>query len=109
MLGEQTRGPVAALDKELNPLAVGDVVRFIMAGFFLPREQENYGKIVSIDRWGGIKIQMTSPYRFFTSSGRIADYSDFIYFVHHVYCSERRARIYKTTNAGHELFIAKID
>jgi hypothetical protein len=105
----KNREPVVALDKDLKPLAIGDVVRFIMAGFFRPREQENYGKIVSIDRWGGIRIQMTSPYRYFTSSGKIADYTDFIYFVHHRYDHALCARVYEAKNDGHDLFIAKVD
>jgi hypothetical protein len=109
MPAPKTRSPVAAFDKDLNPLVPGDVVRFIMAGFFRPREQETFGKILQIDRWGGIKIQMTSPYRHFTSAGRIADYSDQVYFVHHRYDSSLTARVYHVTLNGHELFISKVD
>ena len=38
------------LDRDLVPLKVGDHVRFIMRGFFHHREQESFGRIVSIDR-----------------------------------------------------------
>lgn len=100
---------LAALDRDLKPLNSGDLVRFIMAGFFLPREQENYGRIIAIDRWGGIRIKTSSPYRHFTSIKTIADYSEEIYFVHHRYDSALKARVYQMPFKGHELFVAKID
>jgi hypothetical protein len=100
---------IEALDKDLNPLTVGDQVSFIMAGFFRDREQECFGKIISIDQWGGISIQVVGTYRHFTSQGQIGLTSSYVYFVHHRYDSKLRARIYEATNNGHTLYIAKLE
>jgi hypothetical protein len=97
------------LDRELRQLEVGDLVRFVMAGFYLPREQENFGKIERIDQWGGIHIKLATPYRHFTSTKSVGAVSNQIYFVHHRYDSEAKARIYSINNQGHELFISKAD
>jgi hypothetical protein len=98
-----------ALDKDLKPLAVGDQVSFVMAGFFLHREQECFGKITAIDEWGGISIQVAGAYRHFTSRGHIGLTSSMVYFVHHRYDSKRRARIYDTTNQDHSIYILKLE
>lgn len=99
---------IQALDRNGDPLQVGDQVRFVMRGFFLPREQESFGSILEIDEMGGISIQMSSPYRHFLSTHQSADTSDQVYFTHHRYDPKQRARIYSIESEGHELFIEKI-
>lgn len=103
------RGPVQTLDKDFRTLKVGDRVRFIMKGHFLPREQENFGIIESIDDHGGITIEMVGVYKHFLTNKRIADHSTKIYFTHHRYDRERHARVYSIEQGGHTLFIASLD
>ena len=95
-----------ALDRDLQPLNVGDHVRFIARGFFHPREQESFGKIVSIDEFGGITITMIAGYKHFLTSKKIGHISETFYFTHHRYDAEKHARIYFVENGPHELFIS---
>jgi hypothetical protein len=106
-----TENPISlkALDRSQRPIVVGDQIRFVMQGYFLPREQESFGKIIEIDAIGGVRIQMTSIYRHFNSKGRLAHVSREIYFVHHQYDSELGARIYSVHLGGHDLYIEKVD
>lgn len=97
------------LDRNLHPLAIGDQVRFVMRGFFLPREQESFGKVIEIDRFGGVRIKMNSVYRHFTSKGRLADVSREVYFVHYEYDANRAARVYRGQSGQHALYIEKVD
>lgn len=97
------------LDRDLVPLKVGDHVRFIMRGFFHPREQESFGRIVAIDECGGIRIKTISGYKRFLSSKKIGEVDDEIYFTHHVYDREKHARIYFVTDGTTELFIAMFE
>jgi hypothetical protein len=99
---------VPALDRQGETLAVGDHVRFIMQGFFLPREQESFGYIDSIDSSGGIKIKMVSIYKHFASNSRPVDKTLSIYFTHHHYDPARKARVYFIQLDGHDLFIEKL-
>ena len=98
-----------ALDRNLQSLFVGDQIRFVMRGYYLPREQESFGKIIEIDKWGGIRVQMVSVYRHFTSKGRPAEQSTEIYFVHHTYDTELKARVYRVNVAEHSLYIEKVE
>ncbi|MEK7357031.1 MAG: hypothetical protein AAB250_11315 [Bdellovibrionota bacterium] len=103
------RGPVQTLDKDFRPLQVGDRVRFIMRGHYLPREQENFGVISMIDESGGITIEMVDVYKHFLTNKRIGDLSKRIYYTHHVYDRERHARVYATEHNGHQLFISQLN
>jgi hypothetical protein len=105
----QPRGPVLTLDKDFRPLKVGDRVRFIMKGHFLPREQENFGIIADIDDHGGITIDMVDIYKHFLTNKRIGDVSKRIYFTHHRYDSVRHARVYAVDHEGHHLFISHLE
>ena len=98
-----------SLDRDHVPLNVGDHVRFIMRGYFHPREQESFGRIMSIDDCGGIKIKMTGGYKHFLTSKKIGDVADEIYFTHHQYDVERHARVYLVKNGPYELFIAMFE
>ena len=97
------------LDRDFRPLKVGDHVRFIMRGFFHPREQENFGHIEVIDDQGGIKISLKNGYKYFLTSKKIGEIGDVIYFTHHRYDAKRHARVYSVTEGGHELFIAMFE
>lgn len=103
------RGPVLTLDREFRELKVGDRVRFIMRGHFLPREQENFGVIAAIDESGGITIEMVDVYKHFLSNKRIGDFSKRVYFTHHRYDRDRHARVYEIEQEGHVLFISHLD
>lgn len=94
------------LDRDLQPLKVGDHVRFIMRGFFLPREQESFGIIEAIDECGGVKIRPVAGYKQFLSNKRIGDVANHIYFTHHRYDAEKHARVYFVTEGPHELFLS---
>lgn len=94
------------VDRDLNPLQVGDHVSFIMRGFFHPREQESFGVIENIDEWGGISIRMTSSYKHFLSSKKIGEHAVRVYFTHHRYDQEQNLRVYSVTEGDHELFIS---
>jgi len=95
-----------ALDRDLQPLNIGDHVRFIARGFFHPREQESFGRIVSIDEYGGIHIAMVAGYKHFLSSKKIGHVAETFYFTHHRYEAEKHARVYSIQEGEHELFIA---
>ncbi len=97
------------LDRDLTPLKVGDHVRFIMRGFFHPREQESFGRITAIDECGGIKIKTTSNYKLFLTSKKIGDLVNEVYFTHHRYDAEKHARVYSVMNGTTELFIAMFE
>lgn len=105
----KARGPVQTLDREFRPLKVGDRVGFIMRGHFLPREQENFGIITSIDDSGGITIDMVDVYKHFLTNKRIGDYAKRVYYTHHRYDRERHARVYAVEHEGHSLFIFKLE
>jgi hypothetical protein len=94
------------LDRDLQPLNVGDHIRFVARGFFHPREQESFGKIVSIDECGGIQIAMIAGYKHFLSSKKIGQIADTFYFTHHRYDAEKHARVYFVQEGKHELFIS---
>jgi hypothetical protein len=99
---------IQALDNDLKPLQVGDEVRFAMPGFFQTRTQEFQGRILDIDAWGGISIQVDGSYRHCTSTGAIAAIAENIYFIHHIYDSAKKARIYKSPNDPEQAFISKL-
>lgn len=94
------------LDRDFQPLNIGDRVRFIRRGFFLPREQESFGTIQEIDAFGGIRIRMCNSYKHFLSSKKVGDVDEDVYFTHHRYDRERHARVYSVMNGPHELFIS---
>jgi hypothetical protein len=100
-----TQKPLS-LDRDLQPLNVGDHVRFIARGFFHPREQESFGKIVSIDDFGGVEIRMIAGYKHFLSSKKIGHIGDTFYFTHHHYDAEKHARVYFVKEGPYELFIS---
>lgn len=97
---------IQTLDRDLQPLNVGDHVRFIARGFFHPREQESFGKIESIDECGGVKIRMIAGYKHFLSSKKVGHLAETFYFTHHRYDAEKHARVYSIQEGDHELFIA---
>lgn len=97
------------LDRDNVPLKVGDHVRFIMRGFFHPREQESFGRITAIDECGGVKIRMTSVYKHFLTSKKIGDLAEDVYFTHHRYDVEKHARVYLVNDGKTELFIAMFE
>jgi hypothetical protein len=101
-------GQILALDTDMKTLEVGDAVRFAMPGFFQTRKHVAEGKIIEIDVWGGISIQVNEAYPLYTSTGAIAATTDKIYFIHHVYDSSLRARIYHSPNEPEQSFIAKL-
>ena len=100
-----TQKPLA-LDRDLQPLNVGDHVRFIARGFFHAREQESFGKIVSIDECGGVQITMIAGYKHFLTSKKIGHIAETFYFTHHQYDAEKHARVYFVQEGKHELFIS---
>ncbi|MDX9730701.1 MAG: hypothetical protein RBT63_02925 [Bdellovibrionales bacterium] len=100
--------PIDHLDRDGNALAVGDHVGFILRGWFLPREQEAFGHIASIDSRGGIKIDVIENYKMFTSSQHIAQRVTRIYFTHHTYDAQKRARVYSKKVGTHTLSIFKV-
>lgn len=100
---------IPALDRDFVALKVGDHVRFIMRGFFHPREQESFGRILSIDEFGGIRIKMVAGYKLFLTSKKIGDVVDEVYFTHHRYDEERKSRVYSVTQGSVELFIAMFE
>ncbi len=95
-----------ALDRDLQPINIGDHVRFIARGFFHPREQEQFGKIVSIDEFGGIKIAMVAGYKHFLTSKKVGHIAETFYFTHHHYDAEKHARVYSVQEGEYELFIS---
>lgn len=97
------------LDRDLTPLKVGDHVRFVMRGFFHPREQESFGRIMSIDDCGGIRIKMTSGYKHFLTSKKVGEIVDEVYFTHHQYDPRTHSRVYRVPSGTHELFIAMFE
>ena len=95
-----------ALDRDLQPINIGDHVRFIARGFFHPREQESFGKVIAIDECGGIKITMISGYKHFLTSKKVGHIAETFYFTHHRYDVERHARVYFVEEGKYELFIS---
>lgn len=100
---------VKHLDREGNPLRVGDRVGFIMRGWFLPREQESFGLITEIDPRGAIKIEAIENYRRFTTSGTAAVREKIVFFTHHVYDPSRRARVYSRQEGEYTLSIFRVN
>lgn len=100
---------VKHIDRDGNELRVGDRVGFVMRGWFLPREQESFGIITSIDRRGLVKIDVIENYRRFTSSGRLANREKTILFTHHEYCSKTRTRKYAKQEDNHLLCLFRVD
>lgn len=100
---------VKNVDREGNELRIGDRVGFIMRGWFLPREQESFGVIVDIDKRGGISIEVIESYRRFSSAGRVVSKEKLVYFIHHVYDSEKRQRVYSKQENGHLLSIFRVE
>ena len=105
----RVQGEIPALDAKFRPLKIGDRVSFVMAGFFLPREQENFGTISAIDKFGGVTIEVVGVYKHFLSNKKIADTSNTVYFTHHVYSKEHHARVYSIQQNDHDLFISHFD
>ena len=95
-----------SLDRDLQPLKPGDHVRFVARGFFHPREQESFGKILSIDEFGGIHIAMISGYKYFLTSKKVGQLAETFYFTHHRYDPKLHARVFCTKEGDYELFIA---
>jgi hypothetical protein len=100
---------VENVDRGGHPLRPGDRVGFVMRGWYLPRGQESFGTIESIDDRGGISIKAMESYRVFTSTGRVASKESYVYFVHHLYDSKLKRRIYSITEGTHALFLYRID
>lgn len=100
--------PVQHFDKDGQALAVGDHVGFIMRGWYLIREQESFGIIESIDDHGGIRIQVRENYKCFSKTKRLITRVASVYFTHHKYDPEQKARIYSVLNPDVHYFIFKI-
>jgi hypothetical protein len=100
---------VAHVDREGNPLRVGDRVGFIMRGWFLPREQESFGIITEIDERGGIKIEAIENYRRFTSSGNPGFREKIVFFTHHVYDPVLKARKYAKQEGQYLLSLFRVN
>ena len=108
-MGAPEESIVKNVDRDGNELRIGDRVGFIMRGWFLPREQESFGIIVDIDHRGGISIEVIESYRRFSSSGRVVSREKTVYFIHHIYDSTRRARVYSKEENGHLLSIFRVE
>lgn len=106
---QQDLFPIAAIGSDGQPLAVGERVGFIKRGWFLPREQESFGIIESIDARGGIHIKVIEAYKCFISTHRLVSYDQTIYFTHHQYDATKRARIYSIHDGEHHLHVYRIE
>jgi hypothetical protein len=105
----QANFEIKNLDREGKPLRIGDRVGFIMRGWFLPREQESFGIIASIDSRGGIKIDAIENYRRFTTSGFPGLREKIVYFTHHVYDPIKKVRVYAKKEGEYLLSIFRVD
>ena len=99
---------VKNLDRDGNPINVGDVVGFIARGWFLPRGQESYGTIEKIDARGGILIRVMESYRVFNSIGKVATKESHVYYTHHVYDPTLKSRRYLLKDSGYTLCLYKV-